>query len=130
MFAKKWRIRQEFNTQVLTWQLTCHNSDPRPSWIWRRSETGSKMVWAVTWVKSYRMESCEENKSSWVRVVSGALSLRMFVRERITKSGKVENHIRRWVQSRSRCTGIVIGHLYGSWCKVKFKVPVHLVGLR
>ena len=43
--------------------------------------------------------------------------------------GKVKNHIRHLVRPRSKCTGIVIGHLYGSSCKAKFKIPVHPVGL-
>ena len=31
--------------------------------------------------------------------------------------------------SGSESQNIVIGHLYGSWCKEKFKVQGHLVGL-
>ena len=27
------------------------------------------------------------------------------------------------------CIGVVIGHLYGSWCVAKFKIPSHPVGL-
>ena len=102
--------------------LMCQCSDPGLSWLWKRPESGSRMVGTVTWVKSDKTESCKK-LSSWVQVVCRALSSWMFTGERIIEAGGVEDHIIRRVQSWAKCTGGGTSNLYGSWCITMFIGP-------
>ena len=120
-------IQLEFNIHVLTQQLTCHNSVPMSSWLWRWSETRSRMVALRSHMsQELRVGIMRRNKSSWVRLYLE------FCRYECSLGSESQNR-RRWrITSDIRYNHdqgalvFVISHLYGSLvCIAKFKIPSH-----